>query len=139
MAAKSKKQREAPSVETLEHELRQVLSRHHAARRDGVVVPERLLLEESTDRKGRLTRVTLFLSDLSVRGDDGLTARQHEVLSLIVDGVQSRDIAARLGVAIKTIEAHRAHIMRRLGVKNIASLVRVALSHHLVRVRRDEP
>jgi len=56
-----------------------------------------------------------------------LTPRQHEVLKLIVDGHRSKDIADLLGVSIKTVETHRADIMRRLGVRHMASLVREAL------------
>lgn len=137
MAASTKKQRtEEPSVETLERELRQVLARHHAARRDGVVVPSRLVIDELADRAGRLTRVTLSLSDRPARHSE-LTERQLEILALIVAGMPSRDIARRLGRSMKTIEAHRSHIMRRLGVKNLASLMRVALARDLTRTGTD--
>lgn len=125
-----------PSVESLERELRQVLARHHAARRDGVTIPSRLVIDELIDRARRLTRVTLSLSDRPARHGE-LTERQLEILALIVAGIPTRDIAKRLGRSMKTVEAHRSHIMRRLGVKNLASLVRVALARDLVRIGVD--
>ncbi len=137
MAASMKKHRsDEPSVESLERELRQVLARHHAARRDGVTIPSRLVIDELIDRAGRLTRVTLSLSDRPARHGE-LTERQLEILALIVAGIPTRDIAKRLGRSMKTVEAHRSHIMRRLGVKNLASLVRVALARDLVRIGVD--
>ncbi len=134
MAARTKKHRsDESSVESLERELRQVLARHHASRRDGVSIPSRLVIDELIDRAGRLTRVTLSLSDRPARHGE-LTERQLEILALIVAGIPTRDIAKRLGRSMKTVEAHRSHIMRRLGVKNLASLVRVALARDLVRI-----
>ena len=97
------------------------------------MVPSRLVIDELIDRAGRLTRITLSLSDRPARHGE-LTERQLEILALIVAGIPSRDIARRLGRSMKTIEAHRSHIMRRLGVKNLASLVRVALARDLVRI-----
>ena len=123
---------EGASLDTLEREIRQRIARFHAARRDGVTVPSRLVLEEIVDRKGRLMRVILSLSEQTAARTANLTERQQEILALIVAGIPSRDIARRLDRSLKTIEAHRSHIMRRLGVKNLASLVRVALAHDLV-------
>lgn len=59
--------------------------------------------------------------------DTVVTLRQREVLQLIVDGHRTKDIARRLGVSVKTVESHRSDIMRRLGVRNMAALVREAL------------
>jgi len=67
---------------------------------------------------------------------DSLTARQREVLKLVAEGLSSRQVAARLGVSAKTVEAHRSAIMDRLGIREMAGLVRFAVATGLV---RDHP
>ena len=64
--------------------------------------------------------------------EDRLTARQREVLQLIAEGHTSRSIAERLQVSLKTVEAHRGRLMDRLGIRDVAGLVRWAIRHHLV-------
>ncbi|WP_067563004.1 response regulator [Halofilum ochraceum] len=56
-----------------------------------------------------------------------LTPRQREILQLIVDGLRTAEIAHRLRLDVKTVESHRASLMRRMEVRNIAALVREAL------------
>ncbi|MCZ0925870.1 response regulator transcription factor [Halomonas janggokensis] len=59
--------------------------------------------------------------------DNPLTSRQSEVLELVAKGFRSKAIADQLNVSIKTIETHRADIMRRLGVRHMAGLVHEAI------------
>lgn len=61
-----------------------------------------------------------------------LTPRQREILQLIAQGRSAKDIAYRLGLSVKTVETHRAQIMERLGVHDIAGLVRFAIRVGLV-------
>jgi DNA-binding NarL/FixJ family response regulator len=56
-----------------------------------------------------------------------LTPREWEVLTLLVQGHSTKEIARILSITFKTAAAHRAHIMAKLGVHNVASLVRVAM------------
>ena len=56
-----------------------------------------------------------------------LTQREHEVLQQVVAGRMNREIAERLEISIKTVEAHRARIMEKLEVSSVAELVHVAL------------
>jgi DNA-binding NarL/FixJ family response regulator len=56
-----------------------------------------------------------------------LTARQRQVLRLLVEGQTMKEIAFDLGVSIKTIEAHRAQLMERLKIHDIPGLVRYAM------------
>lgn len=63
-----------------------------------------------------------------------LTQRQHEVLRMIADGLTSREIASALGIAFKTVIAHRMHLMRRLDIHDVAGLVRYAVHHRLVAI-----
>jgi DNA-binding NarL/FixJ family response regulator len=64
--------------------------------------------------------------------DDPLTLREREVLQLVAEGQSSKEIAMTLGISAKTAESHRSRIMAKLGVHEIASLVRYAVRHHLV-------
>jgi two-component system, LuxR family, response regulator FixJ len=56
-----------------------------------------------------------------------LSPREREVLEAIVAGRLNKTIAHDLGVSVRTIEVHRAHLMARLGVRQVAGLVRLAL------------
>jgi DNA-binding NarL/FixJ family response regulator len=66
-----------------------------------------------------------------------LTSRQREVLQLVAEGLTSKDIADRLGLSLKTIESHRAQLMKRLGVSNVPGLVRSAIRLGLVSAGLD--
>lgn len=62
----------------------------------------------------------------------GLTPRQRDVLRLIASGASSKQAAAALGLSPKTIEAHRAQVMERLGIHDLPGLVRYALRTGLI-------
>lgn len=61
-----------------------------------------------------------------------LTAREREVLQLIAEGLTSKEIATHLRVAIRTADAHRAHLMKKLDLHKASSLVRFAIREGLV-------
>ena len=61
-----------------------------------------------------------------------LTPRQREVLRLLAQSVTTKGIARRLGLSVKTVETHRAQLMARLGIHDVAGLVRYALRTGLV-------
>lgn len=63
---------------------------------------------------------------------DVLTARQREVLRLVAGGRSTKEIAYDLNLSVKTVETHRAQIMERLGIRDVAGLVRYALRTGLV-------
>lgn len=56
-----------------------------------------------------------------------LTAREREVIALLVQGMQNKVMAAELGLSQRTVEIHRAHIMDKLGVTSVAQLVRLVM------------
>lgn len=56
-----------------------------------------------------------------------LTPRQVEILKMIAMGRTNREIAATLGLSIRTVEVHRFNLMRRLNVRNVAQLLRQSL------------
>ncbi len=57
-----------------------------------------------------------------------LTPREREVLAQITSGASNKEGGRALGISTRTFEVHRAHIMEKLGAKNAADLVRIALS-----------
>jgi len=61
-----------------------------------------------------------------------LTLRQREILQLIAEGHSTREIAVRLAISHKTVETHRAHLMRRLEIFDTASLTRYAIRIGLI-------
>ena len=61
-----------------------------------------------------------------------LTPRQREVLQLIAEGQSTKEIAFRLNLSIKTVEAHRGELMNRLAIHDVAGLVRFAIRTGLV-------
>lgn len=62
-----------------------------------------------------------------------LTTREREVLQLIAEGNSNKEIAARLTLSVKTIEAHRTNLMSKLDIHDTASLTRFAIARGLVR------
>jgi DNA-binding NarL/FixJ family response regulator len=61
-----------------------------------------------------------------------LTPRQREILQLIAEGKSTKEIAAILDVSVKTIETHRAQLMDRLAIHDVAGLVRYAIRAGIV-------
>jgi len=63
---------------------------------------------------------------------DGLGKREKEVLKLIAEGRRSAAIAAEMGIAVTTVEAHRRNILRKLQLHSAADLTRYALRHGII-------
>jgi DNA-binding NarL/FixJ family response regulator len=63
---------------------------------------------------------------------DLLTPREREIAVLIAQSHSSKEVAAKLNISIKTSENHRANLMRKLGVHDVAGLVRFVVRHGLV-------
>jgi DNA-binding NarL/FixJ family response regulator len=64
----------------------------------------------------------------------GLTPRQREILTLIAEGHSTKDIGRTLNISAKTVESHRAQLMERLDIHDVAGLVRFAIKKGLVKV-----
>jgi two-component system response regulator FixJ len=60
-----------------------------------------------------------------------LTKREREIIDLVADGLPSKQIATRLGISIKTVDVHRSHLSKKLGVRSIAELVRCLTIYRL--------
>ena len=65
-------------------------------------------------------------------GLDLLSPRQREILQLIAEGKSTRDIAETLHLSVKTIETHRAQLMERLDIHDVAGLIKYALRKGLI-------
>jgi len=61
--------------------------------------------------------------------DTVLTMREREILAFVVREMTSREIGARLGISPRTVDAHRASVMKKLGIHTMVGLVRYALEH----------
>ena len=66
------------------------------------------------------------------RRPEDLTPREQEILQLVWAGLTNRTIAERLHISIKTAEAHRSNMMKKLRVSNIAQLLKTALEEGLL-------
>ena len=77
--------------------------------------------QASLDRKGRsMPKVTR------------LSSREVEVLQLVAEGDANKQIAAELGISIKTVEKHRDHLMRKLDIHDTAGLTRYAIAAGII-------
>ena len=85
--------------------------------------------------------VTEFvLDDYVRRGDAALdtfapiavTSREREIIQLVAEGQSNKEAASTLGISVKTIEAHRANIMRKLRLRSVSDLVRYAIRNKIV-------
>ena len=85
------------------------------------------LLKTSDDKLAPLEK-GLDVLPHSIQEAECLTLRERMVLAEIVKGLSSKEIAARAGVSPRTVEFHRANLLRKIGAKNTAALVRKALS-----------
>jgi DNA-binding NarL/FixJ family response regulator len=69
---------------------------------------------------------------LMVRKATGLTSRELEVIQLIAEGMANKQIAAELGISIKTVEKHRQHLMDKLNIHDTAGLTRYAIAQGII-------
>jgi DNA-binding NarL/FixJ family response regulator len=63
---------------------------------------------------------------------DTLTEREREVLRLVVKGLSTKEIASQLDISTRTVETHRANLMRKLNIKSVALLTQFAIRERLV-------
>lgn len=124
------------------HKNREYIYHAFATGADGYLLKEdsdtELLLALGTVREGKKFLSPLLQQDLTedlavlVRSGGNLdaqplTVRESEVLKLIAEGSQNREIAELLCISTRTVEHHRASIMKKLGFKSLADLVKYAI------------
>lgn len=79
-------------------------------------------LSRQEEKKNAYRREAQFAERLA-----HLTQREKEVMQAVVSGKHNRDIAAELGISVRTVEVHKARMMSKLGVHGIPQLVRISL------------
>jgi DNA-binding NarL/FixJ family response regulator len=86
------------------------------------------------------TVTEFMLDDYLRRGDGGpdtvmpatVTGREREIIQLVAEGHSNKEVASTLGVSVKTVESHRANIMRKLHLRSASDLVRYAIRNKIV-------
>ncbi len=68
---------------------------------------------------------------------DFLTDREREILQLVAESYSTKEIAAKLGISVKTVDNHRTNLMRKLDLHDVASLTRYALEIGLIEQKRS--
>jgi DNA-binding NarL/FixJ family response regulator len=66
---------------------------------------------------------------------ESLTGREQEILELIWSGLKNREIGQQLSISVKTVEAHRANMMKKVRVSNTAQLLKAAIHDGLLKIR----
>jgi DNA-binding NarL/FixJ family response regulator len=74
----------------------------------------------------------LLQSGTTGRSRKGLTQREREVVRLIADGKASKEIAAKLRISVRTVEAHRTNVMRKLNLRSVGNLVSYAVRNQII-------
>ena len=64
-------------------------------------------------------------------GGGALTGRELEVLAMLAEGFSNKDVAAKLGISVRTAETHREHLAHKLNILTVAGLTKYAISHGL--------
>jgi DNA-binding NarL/FixJ family response regulator len=76
-------------------------------------------------REGKFTNIPTVLRN-------PLSSREREIVQLLAEGKNSRGVSLSLGISVKTVETHRANIMRKLEIHNVSELVRYAVRNQLI-------
>ncbi len=66
---------------------------------------------------------------------EALTDREREILQLIWSGLKNKEIAGHLKISVKTVEAHRANMMKKIRVSNAAQILNAAIQEGLIHIR----
>jgi two-component system CheB/CheR fusion protein len=79
----------------------------------------------SSARGAEMQSATHAAAEISIAG---LSPRQRQILELVLEGLPSKNIAADLGISQRTVDNHRAAIMKKTGSKTLSALIRVAIA-----------
>ncbi len=86
-------------------------------------------------------RISDLVTDVSFRSLDGskeispleqLSPREREILQLVAEGKTSQEIGARLSISSKTVDTYRSRLMHKIGVEDVAGLVKFAIQHGVI-------
>jgi DNA-binding NarL/FixJ family response regulator len=96
---------------------------------------EEILSAITAVKNGEKYYCTTSKNILKNKADDGvpiLTRREQEVLRMISDGLTNNEIAEKMFISPLTVDSHRKNLLTKLGAKNTASLVKIAMQHDLI-------
>jgi hemerythrin-like metal-binding protein len=84
------------------------------------------MIKDNLERQNIIAKEFLTSKDMEVNlKSKGITDRERDILTLVVAGYSSKEIANRLSISFRTVETHRAHIMQKTGSSNLIELARV--------------
>ncbi|HTG02330.1 MAG TPA: response regulator transcription factor [Nitrospirota bacterium] len=111
-------------MDAMEHEIIEAVRTVAAG---GEYVCDMLALAHSSSRKGR---------PAGMRHDryHSLTRRECEIITLIAQGHFNKDVASQLNISIRTVETHRANIMRKLNLRSPSALIHYAVSRNMLEI-----
>jgi DNA-binding NarL/FixJ family response regulator len=93
-------------------------------------------MAKSTSARPKPKRITSAVSlPPRKKRPEALTSREMEILQLIWSGFKNKEIAQRLRISVKTVEAHRANMMKKIRVSNTAQLIKAAIQDGMIKVR----
>lgn len=78
------------------------------------------------------TQIAPKAPKLQIDPKDSITSRELEILHLVVQQNTTKEIASKLFITTKTVEAHKSNLLSKTGAKNTAGLVMFAIQHHLI-------
>lgn len=82
--------------------------------------------------ESRLAERALFSGNGEKSPFERLSKREYEIFTLLVQGMSATTIADRLFISVKTVSTHKAHILEKMDLKNVAELVRFAMQNKLI-------
>jgi DNA-binding CsgD family transcriptional regulator len=71
-------------------------------------------------------------ADMPNQARDALSARERETVRLLAEGASNKEVAAALGISVRTAETKRARLLRKLGLDSLAALVRYAIRNDII-------
>jgi DNA-binding NarL/FixJ family response regulator len=66
-----------------------------------------------------------------------VTPREVEIIRLLAEGKTNKEIAALLGIAVRTVETHRSKVMLKLGLHSLAEIIHYAMRHGIATVQKS--
>lgn len=103
-----------------------------AGRQEFISAIEKVAAGEQFYSDAAKNTILFSLAGQRKEGPDTLTGREKEVLHLIADELTTQEISEKLFISPYTVETHRKNLIRKLGVKNVAGLIRYACEHGLL-------
>ncbi len=122
------------------HEVLKAGARGYVLKSDAdqsLVVAVEMLLQHKPFLTPDVTDVVLTnylhgYDSLDVQPDTHVTAREREIIQMLSEGKSNKEVAVALNISTRTVETHRANIMRKLGLESLGDLVRYAIRHKIV-------